>query len=125
MESDNTSILHGSFSGKIILSTASRFEHATIVVSRIDNLSVRIALPLLDDIIRFHATVSLQTQGPLLSVKPQQINDYFVKGLNGYLEKKPNVHGGLLEKTSEFYVHLEILKGSFSRMEMFFSGKKV
>ena len=68
--------------------------------------------------------VSEQNEGTLLLVQEKVADSYILSGVSGFLYKKPNVHGGFVNRLNSFYFHVMLEYFNGEQAELYFFGKE-
>ncbi len=119
MEFDLTSDLAGTYYGKFISTNAT--VKGTVLVVRKDDISIQISYVNATVAHIFDVQISDQQEGRLFSVPSQQLKDFFISGISGFINQKPNVHGGFINDLTSLYFHVRVLDKIGPR-EIFFMG---
>ncbi|MFT4833503.1 MAG: hypothetical protein ACI83W_002302 [Marinoscillum sp.] len=119
MELDLTTELAGTYRGKFI-STSATVKGAVTVIRK-DNLSIQVSYENAALAHAFEVQISDQKEGRLFRIPSQQLRDFVIAGISGFINQKPNVHGGFINDLSSLYFHVHVIDKSGSR-EIFFMG---
>ncbi len=124
MEKDLASVLSKTYQGDMVSSSDDQPAITDVQVKRLNNLLVKVIFKLEGREINFRAMVSEQNEGTLLLVQEKVAENFILSGVSGFLYKKPNVHGGYVNRLNSFYFHIMLDYFNGEQMELYFFGKE-
>lgn len=123
MEVNLASRLSGNYKGNLIYTSSRKVGHAEVLVERLNHIVVKVHFYLNGVHYSFRGVLSEQEEGLLMIVEDKVTYDYVLKGVNGFVYQKPNVHGGFIDNLDSFYFHIAIRYFSGPEHEVYFMGK--
>jgi len=124
MEKDIAAILSKTYEGDLVSSYSEDPKITNIQVKRLNNLLVKVCFSYNGVDVDFRAMVSEQNEGTLLLVQEKVADSYILSGVSGFLYKKPNVHGGFVNRLNSFYFHVMLEYFNGEQAELYFFGKE-
>ncbi len=124
MEKDVASLLSKAYHGDMVSSSDETPRITNVQVKRLNNLLVKVIFDLDGKETNFRAMVSEQNEGTLLLVQEKVSESFIISGVSGFLYKKPNVHGGYVERLNSFYFHIMLDYFNGEQVELYFFGKE-
>lgn len=124
MELNVASKVSGEYSGNLIYSKSSLVSRVEVAVQRLNDILVKVSFILKGQEYFFRAMISEQNEGHLMIIQDRVTDEYILSGVSGFLNNKPNIHGGLLSTLDSFYFHIAVKDFAGETSEFYFMGKE-
>ncbi|MEQ8471700.1 MAG: hypothetical protein RIC35_10965 [Marinoscillum sp.] len=123
MESNITSKLSETYNGNLVYNGSRSIINTEVGVTRLNNILVKVQFELDEVNYTFRALVSDQQEGCLMIIQDRVTQNHILKGVSGFINDKPNIHGGLISRLNSFYFHIHIQNFNGDQEDIYFIGK--
>ena len=123
MEINIASNLSELYVGNIVYNGAQRIINTEVTVVSLNNIQIKVHFYLGEIPYSFRAVLSEQEEGLLMLIQDRTTKGYMLSGVSGFLQNKPNVHGGFISKLNSFYFHIKLSHYDGQDEEIYFLGK--
>ncbi len=115
--------IEGTYIGDIVSSDEKKTHECTVQVKRLSELLIKVDFQLKDDKYSFRGMLTNHEEGILMIAQEKISDQYILGGVNGFLYKKPNVHGGFVNQLNSFYFHIILDRFNGEHQEVYFLGQ--
>ncbi len=123
MEINITSNLSELYVGNIVYNGAQRIINTEVTIVPLNNILIKVHFYLGENRYSFRAVLSDQEEGTLMLIQDRTTRGYMLSGVSGFLQNKPNIHGGFISKLNSFYFHIKLSHYDSQDEEIYFLGK--
>lgn len=123
MKEDLAHQLKGTYEGDFVSSLSDDVTSLTVSVTRLSDLLVKVSFVYHGIPVIFRAMLSEHKEGTLMLIQERITENYILNGVNGFLYRKKNVHGGFVSNLESFYFHLRFDLFESKQQEFYFIGK--
>ncbi|MEQ9202700.1 MAG: hypothetical protein RLO09_08930 [Cyclobacteriaceae bacterium] len=115
--------IKGRYRGVLVSSRNEDLEELQVEINQLSNSLIKIIFQYQGIGVIFRALLNEQKEGLLMVVQERTTEGYILNGMDGFVYKKNNVHGGLLYNLNSFYFHLRLNTYDGAEQELYFLGK--
>lgn len=123
MESNITLKLSESYIGNLVYNGSRSIINTKVKVQKLNNILVKVQFELDETTYTFRAVLSEQNEGCLMIIQNRVEMNHMLKGVSGFIQDKPNIHGGLITRLNSFYFHIQVQNFNGHQEEVYFIGK--
>jgi len=124
MEAKKSKLFAHTYHGSMVYSGTEEIIEQKIRVEMLTDILVKVSFETEIGTVVFRAIASNHQEGNLLFIQNRVTGEYILQGVSGFVYKKPNVHGGFVDKLDSFYFHLRMDFFSGTTREYYFVGQE-